>query len=219
MKMFVWGAITALFAVIFSSWILGDEDLLCTVLQNPDLCGRIPWLQVIAWAAVVIVAIVGVIEIRSRSQQARAAFLLENHVQWQALSDARLTFNALVNEIARPVEKNHSGEGSSALEGFKRDAFEPEINSLYESKSKIKQETYRDLTNLAGFFETMGYMVKRKYIPEGDAINLYMGPILQMGTVLARHIAWRQNKIHTPPGLYENLLYLIERAEIKKSSS
>ena len=209
MKMFGLGAIVALVAVILSSWALGDEDLLCVVLRNPELCGKVAWLQAIAWAAAIIVAIAGVLEIRNRSRQARASFLLEHHVQWLSLTESRNAFNTLKKEVSGDVEKEYPALKEAALEDKKRDAFEPKLNEIFEDD----QPRYRLLLQTIGFFENLGYMVKRNYIPEADAIALYRGPIADMGVVVARHIAWRQNAANIPPGLYENLLYLVRRVE------
>lgn len=209
MGKFVLGAITALVAVIISSWAFGDEDLLCIVLQNPELCGKVGWLQATAWAAAVIIAIVGVLEIRNRSQQARAEFLLELHVQWQQLTASRDAFNTLKSEVSDAVEQANPGLGEAALQEKKRNAYEPKLNTIY----KGEQKRYRLLMKLFSFFENMGYMVKRNYISEADVIALYKGPILDMGVVLSRHIAWRQSAANISSGLYENLLDLVERVE------
>jgi hypothetical protein len=83
------------------------------------------------------------------------------------------------------------------------------------------EDKYGELMSLAGFFETIGVMVKNKYVSEQDAIGLFKGPLITFGRGFTKHIELRQKEAGMPSGLLEHALYLYELAESaeRKSSS
>jgi hypothetical protein len=74
-------------------------------------------------------------------------------------------------------------------------------------------ERYRIMMRTLNFFETVGQLVKRRYVLLADIGGLFRGPILDAGVVCVLHINDRQNERTVAPGLYENALFLISEIE------
>jgi hypothetical protein len=73
---------------------------------------------------------------------------------------------------------------------------------------------YVVLMRILGFFETVGILVKQKYIQIEDVDHLLRGPILEFGVYFTPHLRARQSEKGVAPGLGENALFLV--AETKE---
>ncbi len=76
---------------------------------------------------------------------------------------------------------------------------------------KNGNERYRTMMRTLNFFETLGQLVKRRYVVLADIDGLFRGPILDAGVVCVSHIKDRQNE--RTVALYENALFLISEIE------
>ncbi len=61
------------------------------------------------------------------------------------------------------------------------------------------------------FFELLGLMVRNRYVRLRDIYLLYKGPIIEVDHAFRLVIPQWQQRFDVPEGLYENLLYLVER--------
>lgn len=90
-----------------------------------------------------------------------------------------------------------------------------------ELVATLDQMRQQDLNNYAtvmrvcGFFETVGLMVERGYIPLDEIDGMLRGPILQIKTCFGPHIRVRQNETGVPAGLYEHALQLADLVEAR----
>lgn len=73
---------------------------------------------------------------------------------------------------------------------------------------------YITMMRMLSFFETVGELVKKRYVLLEDIDGLFRGPILDVGAAWVLHLNDKQNRKGVPAGLYENAIFLI--AEIEK---
>ena len=61
-----------------------------------------------------------------------------------------------------------------------------------------------------GFFETVGLMVERGYMPIEEIDRLFRGPVLTVNSCFRIHIAECEKETGVPAGLYEHALSLAD---------
>jgi hypothetical protein len=148
------------------------------------------------------------------SKQARATFLLELDARFEGddLSEARKLYNTTLDSLDKEIAaKNHRLDGPARHEKL-AEAMADCLNEWQASSPK----SYGRMRQYLGFFETVGLMVRQKYIKIDDVDFLFRGPILDLNKGLQQHIDWRQQKEDVPNGMYENALYLLK--EVQKRS-
>ena len=84
--------------------------------------------------------------------------------------------------------------------------------SISQTMRKDSPDEFVSLSEYWGFYETVGLMVRKKYIPFKDAYSLYKGPLVEIDRACTDFIGDWQSEAHIPSGLYENMLGLASRA-------
>jgi hypothetical protein len=80
------------------------------------------------------------------------------------------------------------------------------VNQLYENYGDL----YMRIVDALGYFETIGYTVRRGYLGFKDAYNLWGGIILGAGTILEGHIESLQTA-NDDKKIYEHFLWILRK--------
>jgi hypothetical protein len=160
---------------------------------------------VLAACAALLALVLGWHQLRGLTQQTRATVLLTLDARWEGeeLLPSRTQLNTFVDEVRRKAGEQQVAAG---------DLFPTELERL--RTSGVDREGYLKLMKLCGFFETVGYTARTKYIRVSDVHNLLGGSIREAGVVFREHII-NQQRQWTAPRYYENLIWLID--EVRKS--
>jgi hypothetical protein len=164
------------------------------------------WMQGAAWFGAVLAAVVAVMALLQRVDQARATFLLHLDDHWNRIRDARDVWRTIQNEIATRAKIDHSAyRDKHRMEELRR-MCGAKMNELKTSNPGY----YWSLFECIGFFETAGLMVRRGYVPLSDMVGNFKGPILDVDIMFLEHIAELQKLPEYEPGLFENALFLAQ---------
>lgn len=141
-----------------------------------------------------------------------ATLLLELDARWegQALLDSRKIVTEIKEELTEKIGQDH-----------------PRLDDVHKAE-KLGQEfgkrlaetrsgdlgKYLLIMRFCGFFETVGLMVDRGYMPLTEMDRLFRGPILTVDACFRTHISARQNETGVPVGLYEHALSLADRVKL-----
>lgn len=174
------------------------EKVLCALFPSP-LCNHITWLQASAWVAAVGGAVLALLTLWRQLSQARASFLLELEKQWESVSKAR---REMIKELDA-VRKSVTGGGNRYAKTQK--AATVRLKWLRENE----YDNFYLLFSYLGFFETVGLMVRKGYIPLRDMIDLYKGPIHDIDVFFVDYVREWQKEPVMKEGLYEHTKYLI----------
>jgi len=182
------------------------------------------WIETASWIAqiaVAIVALAGAVVAcyqlremadyrRQRLRIANATLLMELDQRFDSkeMTEARNLFI----EMRESDERGYLWTPSLLNEEEKMAKMADEWTKQLSELREKQKDKYSLLLSLGGFFETVGMMVKRKYISKDDALGLFSGPVIAFGRNFSEHIAARQNEAGVPPGLFEHALYLYQLA-------
>ena len=163
--------------------------------------------------ATVILAVVAVFSlvltwrnVRGARLQGRATLLLRLEEDWRKHRETREKIHSIRGELLAKVNEDFAGlKDAHRLEEFRKDCHE-RINQMRTQQVPL----YNDFVEYVGFFETVGLMVRNKYLPLEDVVKLYKGPILATDDMARLHIETWQRLAHMPPGLLENFLFLAD---------
>jgi hypothetical protein len=186
------------------------------------------WVESASWIAQIIIAALAIIaafvayrqlkEMADYREQrlhiANGTLLMELDKRFDSkdLIDARRIFVDMRERIKKEVAANNLKANEEYRAEKIAEVWTVELERL-RADTDDDEDKYSELMSLAGFFETVGVMVKRKYISEQDAIGLFKGPLITFGRNFRKHIELRQKETGMPPGLLEHALYLYELAE------
>jgi hypothetical protein len=137
-------------------------------------------------------------QLRGLSMQTRANILLSLDERWESgevlkLREELNTFIVQVQNAATPQQ--------TAV-----DLFPASLKALHGRDAA----SYRKLIRLCGFFETLGYAAKAKYIRVTDLHNLLGSSIGEDGKLFRQHILELQE---VRPRLLEHFLWLVDQVE------
>jgi len=140
---------------------------------------------------------------------AKATFLLNLDQQWNSpeMIVSRQEFWTLREHIADVVATKYGGLADGARQTKISELFADELQAL--RKADLKQ--YLKIMRMCGFFETVGLVVDRGYVPMDDFKALYQGPIESIGTCFRLHIENRGKESGVPKGLFEHALSLCDQ--------
>lgn len=185
------------------------SDWLTTLLGNPGIVGAKSWMQAFYWSAGALLAVFAWMALKQRVYQARASFLLQLYGDWCRLEKIRDHMYRLREEISKEVFRDHSDyEDKHRMEQL-RSRWKDHIDAV----KKDDQEQYIQFLAYLCFFENVGLMVRRRYVPLKDILHMYKGPILDVGDMFTLHIHDWQKRANVPDGLFENTLYLVKRTQ------
>lgn len=173
--------------------------------------------EVASWIAQVIIALATVsgalfagkqlVDVR-RSSRAALLLQLDERFDSQELRDARTLFADMHGDIQQIV----SGQNLNANDQKKRELVCQEWTKTLNNLLSQDHSGYLRLLGYLGFFETIGVMVKKKYIAEHDVMDLYRGPLVDIGGAFSTHIAERSKEMGVTNGMFEHALNLSSRA-------
>lgn len=185
-------------ASVFRAW-LGD----------PATVGADSWLQVIYIVAAALAAVVAILQLRKNVLQSRASFLLQLDRQWDQLKPQRKSFTDIRLKIRARILPNFADKEDSVRDTELRKAYKAHFDKMF----KENIDDFADLCEYLSFFETIGLMVRKGYLPFKDVYLLYKGPILEIERGFTDFIIEWQKDAHMPSGLYENLLMVTRRTK------
>lgn len=144
--------------------------------------------------------------------QSKATFLLEVDRRWD--SQEMVNSRSLIRTVRDDLMKLVASKYSQLDDAHKAEKLGDEFAKALAEMRKNDPNNYVLMLRYCGFFETVGVMVQREYIPLDDIDALFRGPILAVDTCLRSHISQRQNETGVPKGLFEHALFLAD--EIKQ---
>jgi len=165
------------------------------------------WLKYLYWAGGLIIVWLAYLTLKARTSQARASFLLQLDIRWANLMEVRVKVRTLKEGVTKQVLSAGHRLDDDARDALLRKAFTQELNSM----QKTSRYDYEMYIPLWGFFEIVGLMVDRGYVPLKDVKGLLKGPIEDFDRMFSGHIAERQKEFGMPPGLLEHALSLTKK--------
>jgi hypothetical protein len=146
------------------------------------------------------------------AHQALANSLLNLEQRWNSeqIRETRICINEFSRQLKAEVFQEHAQLRDEAALEKVQEKFTAELLRLQKEDS----QKYIVLMRILGFFETVGLLVKRKYIELEDVDLLLRGPIVEFGLFYTPHIKVRAQEKGVPPGLGVNALFLVD--EINK---
>jgi len=164
-------------------------------------------LEQLYWLGGAVLAGIAVLALRTQAKYARASFLLEIGKRWDDLGEAREWVSKTIDQVTAEISSTYPEDDETKKRKRIRENFTAKLHKLHKEKGT----DYRNVSKVSGFFETVGIMVHKRYVPLDDAIALLKGPIVIFEQHFADHIARRQKELHMPPGLYEHALSLAKK--------
>jgi hypothetical protein len=152
-------------------------------------------------AALALLAVFWQLRAAGRSRTAAVLIELERRFASAELRAARVLLRRLY-EIARAELAEHGTDTDVVVRVTVR------LNQLYAERPA----DYAELAQLADFFETLGYLVRRRYLAFRDIRGVYGDAILFLDAVYRPHLEWRrQREQAASPTLYESTVALCRR--------
>lgn len=183
------------------------------------------WLEVAYWWSQIAIAFIAAgaaifagFQVRAmntaRAEQLRilnATLLMELDKRWDSgeMQRARRAFQDTFEQVNGVVASNHPNLRDTEKDQKIREEWTKTLGEMRKSA----KPTYARLMIICGFFETVGLMVKREYISIDDALDLFAGPIINVGRCFRGHIKDREKEMGVPSGLYEHALELCDAAQ------
>ena len=176
-------------------------DWLTAILGNPGIVGAKSWMQAFYWSGGALLAFFAWRALKQRVYQARASFLLQLYEEWCKMEIIRFKIYRLREEISKEVLRDTSDyEDEHRMEQL-RTRWKIHIDAV----KKDDKDQYTQFLTYLCFFENVGLMVRRGYVPLSDIVQMYKGPILDVGNMFTLHIQDWQKRADVPDGLFENL--------------
>lgn len=185
------------------------ESWLVNVLGDPSSLGAASWVQVFYWVGGALIALVAVWTLRQRTRQARATYTISLYELWIQISKQWSVFGANYGNIKNRVAAKYPTLDDQA----KVEKIRIESKTILDDLMKTNMNDYVMIMEILSFFETIGFLVRSRYVPLRDVYRLWKGPILDADRLASRHIAELQQKSNVHPGLLENFLYLVRRTK------
>ena len=111
-------------------------------------------------------------------------------------------------KMGHDVDRANPGVKDAAREVKLRAACKEKIDALRADDKEV--DLYEQFFTYLAFFETVGLMVRKRYVPLQDVVLLYKGPIFDIDIVFRHHLEEWQQHGNIPKGLLENVLFLIK---------
>jgi hypothetical protein len=164
------------------------------------------WWTVLWLLGELTLALVGIAivwQLRSGQRSRKAALLLELDRRFETpeMRAARVLLKRLYD-----VARGELPEKATASDAIVR--ITVRLNQLYTERPA----DYAELAQLAAFFETLGYLMRRKYLGFRDIAGIYGDAILYIDTVYRPHLEWRRQRERLEsPTLYDSTIALCRR--------
>ncbi len=173
------------------------------------------WPQTaVAWSQFLLIfvlfgsAAVAIIQLRKSVKQSRATFLLELETKWDRIEEGRKEFRKMRDVVHVQVIGNHADKKNVEQEKELRGSYASYLTELQDKEPAL----FALITEYWGFYEMLGLMIRKQYIPFDDAYLLYKGPLIDVDQACSQFIRDWEMKAHVHSGLYENMLRISKRA-------
>jgi hypothetical protein len=145
------------------------------------------------------------------ANQAQATLLLDLVEKWNSekMHESKSSFTETESKVKSDIYSQHHGLSDKEVMNKLKERFRGVIDDL----EKTDIQKYFTMMRMMSFFETVGKLVRRRYVALDDVDGLFRGPILDVGVAWVLHIKDKQKEKGVPPGLYENALFLISEIE------
>ena len=141
-------------------------------------------------------------QLRAVARQTRAGVLLELDERWE--SGEVLALRRKLEALIQEVQTDAARERVTVAE-----LFPDRLRRLREEAP----ERYWELFRLCGFFETVAYVSRARYISVSDLEGLLAASIRETGKLFRQHILERQNAPDGIPDLMEHFVWLVDEIE------
>lgn len=173
-------------------------------MEQPQ--GLLAILQAGSWIAqtglflfAAIAVLVGKEQIKTAIIHNRASVVLELDNRWE--SDAMIESRTLLTDLYETVRAAHAPEAWTRT-------YNKHLADL-RSKDPTK---YRTMMRLAGYFETAGWVIGKRYVEKEDFLDLFRVSVVVFGKVFEEHLVILQ-RLENSPKLYEHALSLIRETK------
>lgn len=176
-----------------------------------------PWLEAASWAGQLVLVVVAsfsfvaaAMALVEAARSRRGTLLLELDSRWD--SEDMKTSRKLLGSLGTQIAKLVSDANPTITDNAKHCLLVAEWAKQMKLLRAENDDAYLKLMGMLGFYETLGLMVRRKYIGKEDAIELFKGPILRLDMWFGQHMREREKEIGVPKGLFEHAFYLCDLA-------
>lgn len=186
-------------------------SLVFKIVDEPDFWEKASWIASVIGCLIAVCAAgfaaTQLVDVRRASQ---ATLLLELDARFDSpeMKAARDLFAKLRDDILNTV----STKNSSAKDSVKERLVCEEWKKVLAEMRSQDQDNYLILIGFLGFFETVGLMVKRKYISKEDVFALFRGPLIDVGRSFRLHVEDRLKEMGVSEGMFEHALSLSKSA-------
>lgn len=168
--------------------------------------------QILLFGVVAIGAVLSFRQLRMLAKQAKATFLLELDRRWE--SNEMVPVREAISEHRSFIERKIRTDHSDLTDDQKREKYKELFADELDALEKSNFERYSKFLRAWGFLETLGYLVKNKYLKPEEVDSLLGYSILQVDDMSRAHILKRdaeeESKTGRPAHLYANALYLAD---------
>ena len=141
-------------------------------------------------------------QIRAVARQTRASVLLSLDERWE--SGEVLKLREKLEALIQEVQADAARTGVTVVELF------PKRLQRLRGEAPAR---YSELFRLCGFFETVAYAARTRYIRVSDLEGLLAASIRETGQLFREHILERQNAPDGIPDLMEHFVWLVDEVE------
>jgi hypothetical protein len=147
---------------------------------------------------------------RNQELQTRAAVLLSLDQRWESepMLTCRADLEVLIVEVKSEAARVWRGQPESEIRKRSADLYAERLARMADEN----RERYIRLLRICGFFETVGCVVHRGYVPSADVLDLLSVSILTASMVFRPHIK-KLLEEGAPDNFFENFLWIVEQAE------
>jgi len=179
------------------------------------------WLEIIYWISQIFLTLIAGVTAwfaydqlvalkHNRDQELRishANLILSLDHRWDnELAAARSAFKKAQEEIKKSILDKDPRVGGTEKAKRTREKWTEMLRRIRDTDP----DQYRQFMSICGFFETVGMMVRQKYIDEAAVINLFEGSIVAVDECFRGHIDQRAAEDGVPKGFLEHTIYLCD---------
>lgn len=147
-------------------------------------------------------------QLRNQKLATRASILLglDERFASQSMQEAITEENALIDRINAQAQHEFSGLGKKEWKQKRSELYPKELERM---RNETPPDKYIRLMRICGFFETVGYVARSKYVPLNDILNLFSPAIEDAGQIFRSHVH-KLRDIYSE-AIYDNFLWLVEK--------
>lgn len=142
-------------------------------------------------------------QLRGLTRQTRATVLLALDERWEGtdLRSVRDDFSTFSDRVEGEAKRQSTPKRVVTAE----ELFPAQLEAMRTGE----REKYQNIFRMCGFFETIAYAARARYIRVSDLDNLFGGSIRNSGKVFREHILDKQRELGEPR-YYEYYVWLVD---------